>query len=399
MDAGLQAGYFEGAWRFVRQHPGWTIMSGHIGTDHLLPGGGGLEWADALIGGFYSEEARRMAAALPIPVVNVIEQPAGGGEDASLPCVSIDNRRVGAMAFEHLRSMGLRRFAYLPWDRGPDSSARWEGWYDAAADAGFGDRTQRLPNHLSTTTWTQDLQKQATILAAIPRPYGLFCFSDWLANLALLALQVAGCRVPDDVAVVGVDNEALLCESSTPPLSSVDPFPQRVGHRAAERVTALADRGEAPAGRGSGVVRVPPRVVVARASTDVVLAEDEDVAEAMRYIREAAAAESYPDAEEVAAAAERSRRQLDAKFRAQLGHTVAGEVRRRRILAITQLLREDELPLSEIAARTQCGSLSQLCRVVRRHTGLSPLAYREANTGRVSTVGEVEAGWDPENDA
>lgn len=208
----------------------------------------------------------------------------------------------------------------------------------------------------------------------LPRPCGLFCFGDWLANLALRALRLAGLVVPEEVAVVGMGNDEILCESSELPLTSVDPHLQRVGRLAAEAAIEAVERGGGPA--PGACTRVEPRGVVARSSSHAVAATDPHVASAIHYLLDAVVQEKYPDAEEIAGAIGLSRRYLDERFQATLGRTVAAEISRRRVQAILQFLRDGELPLVDIAIRSGCGSVSQVCRLVRLETGLTPMAYR-----------------------
>lgn len=383
-----------GAWQFVRHHPGWTIMMSPEGHDHLDPSQGGLPWADAFILGASSRDVRDAAGRLPIPAVDLLERD-GPIEDRVYE-VSVDNRAIGRLAFEHLREIGLRRFAYLPWEMGPDSSLRQAGFERAAAAEGMGSRTRVLPCVLSTREWTRDLRGQAEIFASVPVPFGLFCFSDWLANLALLALQQAGRRVPEDVAVIGVHHDQIVCESSSPPLSVVDASLMRLGYLAAKRAIAAAERGEAacePADHSP--IRVAPRGVVARASTDLAASRDDAVAAALTFLRDAIDDERFPSPGEVARVVGVSRRHLDARFVEDRGRTIAAEIARRRMAIITQLLQEGELPLAEIAARVDCGSLSQLCRLVRRHTGMSPRAYQKSMSVRGPTPDRAEVSGSP----
>ena len=367
----LEPAYVQGVWHLLRSRPGWKLLESPQTGATLDPRSGALPWADAFILAAMNAQTREAAAALPIPVVNLIEVAEAGS--TGLLQVSIDNRAVGRMAFDHLQALGFQDFAYLPWEPGPDSVLRQSGFLAAAAEAGFADRTRVLPCFLSTTHWTRDLGRQAEIFRGLPRPCGLFCFADWLASVTLGALRLAGRLVPEDVAVVGVNNQEIVCESSHPALSSVDPNLRRVGFKAAEAaLRAVEDPGAA----GPVEVKVPPRAVVFRASSQSVAASDPDVAAAIRHVLEATAAEHFPDAEEVAAAVGLSRRHLDTKFQRELNRTVAAEVGRRRTALVLQLLHEGELPLVEIAIRSEYGSVSQVCRLVRRETGMTPQAYR-----------------------
>ncbi len=314
------------------------------------------------------------AMALPIPVVDLIE-PVVDVPDDGLLHVCMDNKPVGAAAFEHFRSAGFRDFAYLPWNLGPDSILREQGFRTAAEEAGLGHRLKVLPCVLSTTDWTRDVHAQAEIFATLPRRCGMLCFSDWLANLAIHALRIAKIKVPEEIAVISVGNDRMICESTVPALSSIDPHLERIGYLAAERVVRAVEEKEGI--KPEPVIRVPARGVVSRASSETFATSDPDVARAIRFLQESIARESYPSVQQVANAAGLSRRHLDTKFQEEVGHTVAAEIKRQRLRVIRQLLAEGELSLIEIVIRTDSGSLSQLCRLVRQETGMTPRQYRQ----------------------
>jgi LacI family transcriptional regulator len=363
--------YLDGIWRFIRTRPDWSIMSCPQEGERLDLESGALPWADAVVLEVLDEQLRIDAASLGIPVVDLIESVDAAGDDGLLH-VSTDNQAAGRLAFEHFRGLGFRHFAYLPFETGMDSPLRYTGFRDAAAEAGF--EVQVLRCEMSRHHFTHDLQKQAAIFRELPRPCGMLCFADWLANLALHALRLAGLGVPDDVAVTSVNNIEMVCESSLPPLTSVDINAERVGYLAAETAVAAVDGTLTD----PSPVRVPPRGLVARRSTQRIAARDPQVADALQLIAAGVDREDLPRAGELASALGISRRTLDEKFCREIGHTAAAEIGRQRMAMILQWLSDGELPLVEIAARSGCSAQSQLCRLVRRHTGKSPAEYRAA---------------------
>jgi LacI family transcriptional regulator len=182
--------------------------------------------------------------------------------------------------------------------------------------------------------------------------------------------------VPDDVAVIGVDNDALLCELASPPLSSVIPNTHRTGYEAA----ALLDRMM----RGKRVAPtahlIAPLGVAARQSTDVLAVDDRAVARAVQFIREHAC--EGINVSDVLRAVPLSRRVLEQRFQRLLGHTPREEILHVRLNRVKQLLSETDLPLYLIAERTGFEHVEYLSVVFKRETGKTPSAFRDGARGK-----------------
>jgi LacI family transcriptional regulator len=190
------------------------------------------------------------------------------------------------------------------------------------------------------------------------------------------ACRGAGLAIPDEVAVLGVDNDELLCELAAPPLSSVMPNTLRTGYEAA----ALLDRMM----RGEAVRPVahliPPVGVVARQSTDVLALDDRAVAQAVRFIREHAC--EGINVGDVLRGVPLSRRVLEQRFRRLLGRTPREEILQVRLARVKQLLTETDLTLYRVAERTGFEHVEYLSVVFKRETGRTPRQFRTAARGR-----------------
>jgi LacI family transcriptional regulator len=180
----------------------------------------------------------------------------------------------------------------------------------------------------------------------------------------------AGLRVPEDVAVVGVDNDELICETSRVPLSSVAVSAERIGFEAASLLERMM-KGEAV---DVGPLCIPPQGVVVRQSSDVLAIEDENVADALRYIADNA--HKPIGVEDVLDHLTISRRQLEKRFQTVLGRSPAAEIRRIRIEKAKHLMDSTNLPLSRIAERSGFHDVSFLGKSFRRETGMTPTQYR-----------------------
>jgi LacI family transcriptional regulator len=183
-------------------------------------------------------------------------------------------------------------------------------------------------------------------------------------------------QVPDEVVIVGVDNDQLICDLSSPPLSSVVLGVEKAGYEAA----ALLDKimgGESPIDQE---IYIQPVRVVTRQSTDVLCIDDADVVKAVRFIRQHAKMPIQVDS--VVAAVFLSRRVLEKRFRTALGHSIHEEIRRARIEQIARMLTQTQMSISEIACSLGFADVAHISRYFRKEKGMSPLKYRKDYLGR-----------------
>lgn len=285
--------------------------------------------------------------------------------------VVTDHYAVGAMAAEHLLGRGLERFAYCGFDDWWWSRRRKEGFTATIERAGFRVDGYQLPRAKSKRTWSKELPLIAEWLRALPKPVGLMASNDDRAELVTEACKATDLGVPDDVAIVGVDNDQTICDLCTPPLSSVALNIQKAGYDAA----ALLDRMIAGESTISQTIRIEPTHVVTRQSTDVLAVDDPDVAAAMRCIRQFARAN--PGVDTIVAHTNVSRRVLEKRFRQTLGCSIHDKIRQIRIALATAMLTETQMPIAQIAHELDFPDVAHLSRYFRKAKGLSPAQYRK----------------------
>ena len=213
-------------------------------------------------------------------------------------------------------------------------------------------------------------------MLSLPRQVGVATFYDFLGLQLSEACREAGLRVPEDVAIVGMGNDDLLCDFARPSLSSVAVATEQIGYQAA----ALLDRlmnGEPPPPHP---ILVPPPGVVARQSSDVLAIDDDDVAAALRWIRD----ESHKTIRvgDLLREIPVSRRLLERKFRKVLDRGISEEIRRVHVERAKSLLAGTDLAMSALAASAGFSNASHLSIVFRQETGLTPTAYRRQFRGR-----------------
>ncbi|HZQ48375.1 MAG TPA: substrate-binding domain-containing protein, partial [Verrucomicrobiae bacterium] len=213
----------------------------------------------------------------------------------------------------------------------------------------------------------------AAWLRKLPKPVAVMACYDIRGQQVLDACRNAGLAVPDEVAVIGVDNDALLCDLSSPPLSSVIPNTQRTGYEAAALLDQMmSGRQVAPQAHF-----ISPLGVATRQSTDTLAIEDQNIARSVRYIREHACEQI--NIEDVLKVVPLSRRLFESRFKKLLGHTPHEEIIRVRMNRVKEMLTETELPLADIAERTGFEHVEYLSAAFKKREGLPPNRYRAQN--------------------
>jgi LacI family transcriptional regulator len=285
--------------------------------------------------------------------------------------VSIDNGAVARLAAEDLEAKGFSDFAYCGDRRFLWSRQRGVEFRRCLAEKGrrcvdFGE-----PAGTAKPGSDAEIRAIARWLKGLPKPVGVFACYDGRALQVLEACQLLGLQVPDQVAVLGVDNDELVCELANPPLSSVQPNARRSGYEAAALLARLMG-GEKKA--VAPTHQVQPVRVVERQSTDVVAVADVKVAAALKFIRLHAC--EGMDVGDVLRAVPMSRTRLEQKFKALLGHSPHRQLVQQRIARAKHLLAESKIAISEVAEQAGFDNASYLSVAFRRETGLSPFAYR-----------------------
>ncbi|HMO64066.1 MAG TPA: DNA-binding transcriptional regulator, partial [Verrucomicrobiota bacterium] len=291
-----------------------------------------------------------------------------------VPWFETDDRAIARVAAEHLRGRGFTHFGYCGDARFNWSNWRGEAFVSRLAADGLACRVfaaGRARADGREHDWEADQAALARWLRGLPKPVAVFAGYDIRAVQVLEACRRLGAQIPDEIAVLGVDNDELLCSLADPPLSSVIPDVRRTGYEAA----ALLDRlmqGE----------RVPPAgrlFAPARQSTDVVAVDDRHVSAAARLIREHAC-EGLTVAE-LLKQVPLSRRVLEQRFRRLLGRSPHEHILQTRLERVKQLLVETELPLAQVAERTGFAHVEYLSVAFKKHAGVPPSDYR-AGRGR-----------------
>jgi LacI family transcriptional regulator len=365
-----------GILRYSRLHGPWSlyVAPGHL--EQALPKA--KSWSGrGIIARIRSPEMAKLIRATGLPFVasslDEFRPPRPGDKFGE---IRTNSAAIAPMAATHLMGRGLRHFAYCGFHGCAWSAQREEAFSQYLGGRGFECQAHRieLANWMQRPHWIESWEsEQPTLiewLRSLPRPVGLMACNDICGREVLQACAAAGLRVPDDVAVVGVDNDQLMCELSTPPLSSVALDLDKAGYQAAELLDGLmsGDKGR------KRVVSVEPVYVVSRQSTDVI-GGGYEVAGALRFIKDYAGKPiSVPDVVEHAHV---SRRTLERRFAGVLGHSINSEIMQCRLERAKRLLRETDLPSYRVAAAAGFGTIKTFNRLFRHAAGVSPQRFRQ----------------------
>lgn len=328
---------------------------------------------DGLIAHVYSVELAEALIALRKPVVNV----SGVLPEQPIYRVSVDHLLVGRMAAEHLLDRGFRHFGYVGYPDHDFSVGRESGFRESLAAAGCTLNTfyeKDLAEVDPTGLWSWNTELPAW-LRSLKKPVAVFTSQDIQGVKVSEACRSAGLRVPEDVGILGVDDDDLLCEMTRPSMSSVALPSERIGYEAAFLLSRLMSRRK-PLNRA---MLLPPREVVARQSTDILCMEDQIVAAAIRYIRDHV--HQPIRVANVLKVIPVSRRSLERRFLTTLGRGISQEIRRGHVERAKSLLVGTELPMSEVARLSGFTEGRQLSVVFRQETGQTPTAYRRRHNG------------------
>lgn len=362
-------GLLRGVARYHQEHGPWSIYFEPHGLNERLPPWFKSWRGDGIIARVDDRRTADLILRTGLPAVDV----RGALPELPLPFVGLDNRAIAELGFEHLKQCGLQNFAFCGTPRGenPNQDMRCDVFVDCVEKMGKKCRVY-LGSRRTRRAWETEQQEISNWLKGLPKPVGVMTCHDDRGLQTLDACRRAGLRVPDEVAVVGVDNDTSLCNLCTPPMSSIDVNPSRIGYEAAALLMRLM-RGE-PRPKDP-ILLGPPRGLVPRRSTDVLSIEDQDVAAALRIVRERAT--SGIRVSEVVASVRRSPSTLERRVKSALGRTLKAEITRVRLERAKLLLQETDLPVGIVATRSGFSEPKYFCEVFRKAERMTAVAYRK----------------------
>jgi LacI family transcriptional regulator len=360
-------GILSGVLRYQQEHEQWTIdlPEQHRGADPP-------QWlrnykGHGIIARIETDSIARAVRAARLPTIDV----SAARHLPAVPWIETDDVAIAKLAIEHFREKGLRHLAFCGEARFNWAKWRRDAFVAEAGRVGIEATVFDVGDETTGTTWPRERRRLIHWLEKLPEPCGLMAAYDSLARRVIDLCGQVSRPVPDSIAVLGVDDDPLLCQLATPPLSSVIPDAKGAGYTAAEQLEAImSGRKIEPIG-----TLLPPLGVATRQSTDTLAIEDRHVANAARFIL--AHACDGIQVNDVVKQTPLTRRALETRFKHVLYKTPHQLITATRLAKSERLLRETNLTLDLIANRCGLEYAEYLNVLFRKHRNMTPGEYRQ----------------------
>lgn len=372
-------GVLHGIAEYIRLHGPWSIYLAERGLGDDPPSWLHRWDGDGIIARIENQRIARAVRDLGLPTVDLRGLLSGLG----VPLIATDDEAVARLSVNHFLERGFRNFAYCGFMGADYSDNRSRAFVQFVEEAGFECHVfqpTRKPRPSGTRALElSGLNAEAEVarwVVDLPKPISLMACNDIRGQQVLNACRDAGIAVPEEVAVLGVDNDDVLCDLSYPTMSSVVPDTHAIGYEAAALLETMMS-GDAPE---EWALYIPPLGVVTRRSTDVLAIEDRQLARAVRFIREHAC--EGITVEDVLAEVPLSRSVFERRFAKLFGRTPKAEILRARLDRVKQLLAGTDVPLKQIATRAGFTHPEYMNVIFKERTGMTPGQYRTSNRPR-----------------
>lgn len=361
-------GVLRGIIRYQQEHGPWSFYFKPQGLGAPPPPWLSSWRGDGILARIDDQRMAHALAHTSVPVVDLRNALPG----LCIPTVGILNSAVVRLAVDHFLDRGFQHFAFCGTPRGENRNQdeRSDIYTQLLQSRGFVCNTYSHPPS-PPRSWDEEQQRIARWLTKLPRPVAVLTCHDDRGQQVIDACRRVRLSVPDDVAILGIDNDPFLCNLSTPQLSSIDVYPERIGYEAAALLDTLIKGGPRP----SRALLFEPRGVVVRQSTDVTAVNDPYVAQASRLIRDNA--HRPVSIEQLLADLPISRSTLFRRFKLALGRSPKKELSRIRLERAKALLVNSTLSIEEVGRQTFMTDAKHFISVFRESTDSTPMDYRK----------------------
>lgn len=352
----------KGIVNYSRIHGPWSFHWEPAGLDEVLP-----RLKDIKADGIILRDSKRITEILNMSIPMILVRHSQQELPGQITVVT-DSDTIGRMAAEHLLERGLKYFAYCGLEGYSWSLHRRDAFRISIEKAGFNTDVfdcMRFPS------WNDDRSRLTEWIVHLPKPVGMMCCNDDLGHQITQICKSCGIPIPDDIAIIGVDNDELVCGLSDPPLSSVAVNFERAGFECA----ALLDRLMQGIEVNKENVVVHATHIVTRRSTDIARVDDPEVAKAIQFIRNSGNKPIHVN--DVVAAVSLTRRVLEKRFRKCLHRSILDEIRQTRANAISQMLVETNYSMLQIALSLGFSGTEHISRYFKKKKGMSLLQFRK----------------------
>jgi LacI family transcriptional regulator len=372
-------GLLSGIVSYIREHRTWSLYVSEHNRGDKAPSWLSQWTGQGIIARIENAEIAQALKHMAIPIVDM----SAARLIPSLPWFETDDFAVAHLAAEHLLERGFKHFGYIG-----DPQFNWSNWRCEHFRSNLRAAGKECAVYEASKGLQANADKQVDDLAnwirKLPKPIGVMACYDFRGQQVLDACRRIDLAVPHEVAVIGVDNDELLCDLADPPLSSVAPNSHRTGYEAARLLDQMMSGKTAP----GETHLIPPLGVITRQSTDVLAIDDRNIARAVYYIRKHAC--DGIKVQDVLKAVPQSRRLMENRFKKIIGRTPHEEIIRVQLERVKQLLTATELPLEEIADRTGFRHVEYLSVAFKREIGMPPSGFRKINRGAKAEVIEIK---------
>lgn len=367
-----------GILQYVKLYGPWRLyrMEGRPGEQRLLDL---RRWGcTGIITGPCSREDAKLIARVGVPVV--VGEPSPEMREPSHPlskcaCTRCDSYACGQMAAEYFINRHYNHFAFIGEPHGIYwSIERESGFRETVTKVGKSFHSYGNLSEAEMRDWAVEQPRLQEWLVSLPKPVAIFAAMDGRGRQVLDACMGAHITVPDEVAVMGVDNDDLICEATFPTMSSIQLNSQQAGYLLAEHLAKLMS-GKRLAKR---VIPTNPTRVVTRRSTDATVIPDRQIARALEFIWRNAGHQPI-SVSDVVLQIGSSRRFAERHFKSVTGRTILEEIRRVRLERVCTMLAETNLPIGEITRQCCFERESYLARLFKERFGCAMSAFRAAS--------------------
>jgi LacI family transcriptional regulator len=318
-----------------------------------------------IVADIWSLPMLRGLQALEVPVVDI----SGTWPQQEVASVHVDNAAIGCLAARHLLDKGFKSFGFWGARMPLHARERRDSFLAEVNRAGFGCSLYE-ETLLQYPASQKELRPALQWLKSLPKPAGVLCWYDPQAATAAYVCQDAGMRIPEEVALIGVDNDEMSQLFSPVPLTSVDSNPNKIGEKAMEVVCSMIRTGQ----RATHHVLLPPGNLVIRSSTDILAIGNPRTAQAMRFILNNA--DRPTSVNDVLREVPISRRHLENQFQAMFGRTPRQQIHHVHIERAKTLLEDYDLSVAETAELSGFKDQATFSRVFKRLVKCTPGEYR-----------------------
>jgi LacI family transcriptional regulator len=288
-----------------------------------------------------------------------------------LPVIKTDSYAIAKMASEHLLEKGLKNFGFCGFDNYEWSKERKFYFNQFNKEAGFETYNYLPPKNDKKYDWDNEQQHVSEWIESLPKPVGIFACNDDRGQHILEVCKIINLKVPEDVAVIGVDNDPMVCDIGDPPLTSIALNVESAGYESAKLIDDMINNKKTT----EKLILVSPSHVIQRQSTDILAVDDAEIAKALRFIKNNAKNKIL--VKDVVKSTSISRRALEKRFKKSIHRSIYNEIQQVRVELISKLLLETDMPISRISSLFNFTDVEHISRYFKKEKGVGLREFRK----------------------